>query len=73
MLNYYGVDWVMFVLFSIHLYLIANKRRSSFIFGMLGSVAALVLAVMISSWGSTFMNSVFFFMHLRAYLKWTNL
>ena len=70
MFKYYGVDWLIFLCFLTHMYLIGNKHRSAFLVGMLGCTVGTGFGMMIDSAASITMNSVFFFMHLRAYLRW---
>lgn len=68
--RYYGLDWLIFVFFAIHTWLLGSKQKSAFIFGMLGCGCGLIFATMIDSLASGVMNCLFLFMHVRAYLLW---
>ena len=68
--KYNGIDWALFALIMIHLWLLGNRKRSAFIFGMLACCVGCTFGIMIESIASTAMNAIFFFMHLRAYIKW---
>lgn len=70
--NYYGVDWVVFVLIVIHLWMLGNQYKTAFLLGAFASCFGLILGLLINSLASVLMNVVFFFMHLRAFSKWSS-
>lgn len=68
--KFYGVDWLLFVLVVIHLWMLGHKMRAGFLMGMAAASTGFVLGLIIDSAGTITMNVVFVFMHLRAYLRW---
>lgn len=68
--KYYGVDWAVFAILVLHLWLLGNRVRAAFLLGMLGSSFGVCLGVMCGSLAIIIMNSVFICMHLRAWLLW---
>lgn len=71
MLEYYGVDWLIFVFIAIHLWLLSNRRREAFLFGVLGTICSIILGFLVNSIAVILMNCIFVVMHTKAYLKWT--
>ncbi len=71
LLKYYGIDWLMFFIIVIHLWMLAKKWRMAFIFGASGSALGAVLGILVGSAGFAIMNAVFTAMHIRAYKKWS--
>ena len=69
--KYYGVDWAIFAILVLHLWLLGNKLRVAFLFGVLGSSCGIFLGYLCDSVAVMIMNSVFICMHARAWLKWT--
>jgi hypothetical protein len=69
--KYYGVDWAIFAILVLHLWLLGNKVRAAFLLGMLGSSCGIVLGYMCDSVAVMIMNAAFICMHFRAWLKWT--
>jgi hypothetical protein len=68
--KYYGVDWAVFVLIVLHLWLLGNRNRFAFILGALGTCFGFAFGILIGSLASVLMNVVFFTMHVRAFFKW---
>ena len=71
--KYYGIDWLLFILVLIHLWLLGNKNKLAFAFGILGCVCGIVFGIMIESIASVVMNFTFGLLHLRAFIKWSSL
>jgi hypothetical protein len=69
-LRYHGLDWAGFAVTLLSLHLLGNQRRGGFLLGMVASVAWAGFSVLAESLPTLTANSVFFFMHLRAYVKW---
>ena len=69
-LKYYGVDWIIFVLVVIHLWLLGNKKRQAFLFGMSGNLCGILLGFLVESLACVIMNFVFATMNANAYRKW---
>ncbi len=68
--NFYGVDWLLFVLVVIHLWMLGHKMRTGFLVGMAAASTGFALGLIIMSAATIMMNVVFLFMHLTAYLRW---
>ena len=71
--KYYGIDWLLFILVLIHLWLLGNKNILAFAFGILGCVCGIVFGIMIESIAYVVMNFTFGLLHLRAFIKWSSL
>ena len=68
--HYYAVDWMLFLCVFVHLWMLGNHLRSAFIVGMAACICGFLFGLMIESVATLVMNVVFFFMHLRAFLRW---
>lgn len=68
--KYYGVDWIIFILVVTQLWLLGNKKRQAFLFGMAGNSCGILLGFLVESIACIIMNSVFVIMHVNAYRKW---
>jgi hypothetical protein len=69
--KYYGVDWVLFALIVIHLWMLGNKWKWAFLVGFSACLFGLTFGILVGSLASIIMNIVFAFMHLRAFWKWS--
>ena len=65
-----GVDWIIFILVVTQLWLLGNKKRQAFLFGMAGNSCGILLGFLVESIACIIMNSVFVIMHVNAYRKW---
>ena len=65
-----GVDWIIFILVVTQLWLLGNKKRQAFLFGMAGNSCGIILGFLVESIACIIMNSVFMIMHVNAYRKW---
>ena len=70
--KYYGMDWLLFILVLIHLWLLGNKNKLAFVFGILGCACGVAFGIMIESIASVVMNFTFGLLHLRALTKWSS-
>jgi len=70
LLEYYGVDWLIFIFTLLQLWLLGEKKRSAWIAGGLIAIAAGVLGWMIGSFALVLMNIVFLFFDIWNYVKW---
>jgi hypothetical protein len=52
------------------LWLLGNKKRQAFLFGMAGNSCGILLGFLVESIACIIMNSVFVIMHVNAYRKW---
>jgi hypothetical protein len=71
-LEYYGVDWAIFVFTLLQLWLLGEKKRSAWIAGGLIAMASGTLGWMIGSFALVLMNIVFLFFDIWNYIKWSN-
>jgi nicotinamide riboside transporter PnuC len=69
--KYYSVDWSIFVVVVIQLWLVGNKNRIGFLFGVTGNSLGVVLGFMVESLACIIMNCVFVTMHVRGYWMWS--
>jgi hypothetical protein len=70
LIRYYGIDWLLFILVVMHLWMLGNKCRSAFIFGAMACCCGFCFGILIESIATILMNIVFFSMHVRAYIRW---
>ena len=70
LLEYYGVDWLIFIFTLLQLWLLGEKKRSAWIAGGVIAIAAGVLGWMIGSFALVLMNIVFLFFDIWNYVKW---
>ena len=69
-LKFYGTDWALFFLVTIHIWMLGNHIRSAFIVGMAANVFGFAFGLLSGSIATIIMNVVFCLLNLRAYLKW---
>ena len=70
--KYYGIDWLLFILVLVHLWLLGNKNKLAFVFGILGCACGVAFGIMIESIASVIMNFTFGLLHFRALIKWSS-
>ena len=68
--QYYGSDWIATISTFAWIYLIGNKKRSGFIFAIIGSISWLIFGWLNHSFPSVIANSVFILLNIRGFLKW---
>lgn len=68
--QYYGVDWLLFVLVLIHMYLLGERRREAWLVGIAVVTCAFVFGILVGSVATMTMNICFCMMHIRNWLKW---
>lgn len=68
--KFYGIDWLLFVFVLIHLWLLGNRKRAAFLYGVGACCCGFTFGIIIGSLATLLMNSVFAAMHLRAYILW---
>ena len=69
--NYYGIDWLIFALITLHIYYLGSQKSVAFPIAMLATFLGAIFGLMTHSLATVLMNIVFFFLHLQAYAKWT--
>jgi hypothetical protein len=73
LLEYYGVDWLLFALVFIHLWMLGNRIRSAFLLGVAANACGFVFGWMTGSIATLIMNVVFCLLNIRAYIKWRDI
>jgi len=68
--RYYAVDWLLFVLVTLHLWMLGNHYKAAFLVGMAAAVTGFIFGLLTGSVATLVMNVVFFGLHLRAYVRW---
>jgi hypothetical protein len=68
--KYYGVDSLGTGLTLVSLWLLGNRRRSGFVYGLVSNLAWGSFGVMSDSVATVFANAVCFLLNLRGYLRW---
>jgi len=69
-MNYYGIDWFATACGLTAVMLLGNKNKLGFLVFMMASASWVTFGVIVGSWAIVFGSSIFFFMHLRGFLKW---
>ena len=69
--KYYGFDWLAMILTVAAIYQIGNKKRSGFVLMIAGNVSWICLAIMANTVAMIIANSIFIFLNIRAFVKWT--
>ena len=67
---YYGIDWFGTLFVVLGIYFLGEKQKKGFIFGVIGSSAWLIFAVMVDSVASFVLNVLMIGLNIRGYLKW---
>lgn len=70
LLEYYGIDWMLFALVFVHIWMLGNRIRSAFIVGVAANICGFVFGVLTGSIATLVMNVVFCLLNFRAYIKW---
>ena len=68
--KYYGVDWALFFLIVLHLWMLGNKWRAAWIVGVGISICSILFGYLSESVALVLMNVVFIFFHIWNYVKW---
>ena len=69
-MEYYGIDWLATFCGLGAVFLLSNKNKIGFLVFMMASASWVTFGLIVGSWAIVFGSSVFFFMHLRGFLKW---
>lgn len=68
--QYYGLDWIAMVTIFLSVYLLGNRRKIGFVFGVVGSVSWLAFNSLVDSWPGIVANAVLIVLHVRGFLEW---
>lgn len=72
-LQFYGVDWLATSCGLLGVYLLGSKNKLGFILFMLASLSWVTFGILTGSVAVIIGSSIFFFMHLRGFLKWSRM
>ncbi|MBC8523027.1 hypothetical protein H8D29_03785 [PVC group bacterium] len=72
LMEYYGVDWMIFLFTILQMWLLGEKKRSSWVAGGLLAIASGIFGWMIDSFAIVFMNLIFLFFDAWNYVKWSS-
>lgn len=68
--EYYGIDWIATVCGLTAVALLGNKNKIGFLVFMAASASWITFGLIVGSWAVVTGSAIFFFMHLRGFLKW---
>lgn len=69
-MQYYGIDWFATACGLAAVLLLGNKNKIGFIIFMMASASWITFGLIVGSWAVVTGSTIFFFMHLRGFLKW---
>ncbi len=69
-MQYYGIDWFATACGLTAVYLLSNKNKLGFLIFMMASASWVTFGLIVGSWAIVFGSTIFFFMHLRGFIKW---
>lgn len=69
--QYYGLDWLIFALLLLHVWLLGERNRFAFVFGVIASILNVLFGWMIGSLAIVLMSVIFTVLHFVAYIKWS--
>ena len=69
-MDYYGIDWLATVCGLTAVLLLGNKNKIGFLVFMMACASWVTFGLIVGSWAVVFGSTIFFFMHLRGFLKW---
>lgn len=69
-MDYYGIDWLATFCGLTAVLLLGNKNKIGFLVFMIASASWVTFGLIVGSWAIVFGSTIFFFMHLRGFLKW---
>ncbi|MEO1054430.1 MAG: nicotinamide mononucleotide transporter [Bacteroidota bacterium] len=70
-LKFYGLDWMAMSLSLLAVYFLGNKKKSGFVFFILGNTLWLYVGIfLMGSYGIAIGNLVFLFINTRGFFKW---
>lgn len=70
LLQYYGIDWFATCCGLLAVAFLGNKNKIGFLVFMMASVSWVTFGLIVGSWAVVTGSSIFFFMHLRGFIKW---
>jgi len=71
--QYYGIDWLATGCGLVGVFLLGNKNKIGFALFMIASASWVTFGFLTHSIAVIIGSSIFFFMHLRGFIRWTRL
>ena len=68
--QYYGIDWIVTLTGFTAIFLLGNKKREGFIFGMIASFFGFIFSFQVGSLANGISSSVLFVLYCRGYMRW---
>jgi hypothetical protein len=69
-MQYYGIDWFATACGLTAVFLLGSKNKLGFLVFMMASASWVTFGLIVGSWAVITGSTIFFFMHLRGFLKW---
>lgn len=68
--QYYGLDWIAMISSFLSVYLLGNRYRLGFVFGVIGALSWLLFNSLVDSLPGVVSNLVLIGLHIRGYMRW---
>lgn len=68
--QYYGVDFAAAIFSLIGLWMLGNKNKYGFIFGLLGTLSWTIFNILVCTIPGVISNIIFMLVHTRGFIKW---
>jgi hypothetical protein len=69
-MQYYGIDWFATICGLTAVFMLGSKNKLGFLIFMLASASWVTFGLIVGSWAIVAGSTIFFFMHLRGFLRW---
>lgn len=67
---YRGIDWIIAAAVLVSVFLLGDKKKIGFIFGMLSSAFGIIFSLQIKSVANGLVSFILLILYLRGYIKW---
>jgi len=68
--QYYGIDWLAMCGSLLFIYFVGNKKRYSFIIGIIANIAWIVVNFWAHVWAGVIVNIILTGLNVRGYIQW---
>lgn len=72
LLSYYGVDWLAMALTFVSIYLLGQKNRSGFLYGLGANASWFAFGIMAGSVANPVANVIFAALNIKGYAAWSD-
>jgi hypothetical protein len=69
-MQYYGIDWFATICGLTAVFMLGSKNKLGFLIFMMASASWVTFGLIVGSWAIVTGSTIFFFMHLRGFLRW---